>query len=140
MRAARLHSQAPIDTEPLRVEECDVPEPGVGEVRLKVSACGVCHTDLHIVEGDLPLKKSPLIPGHQIVGVIESVGEGVGADRVGVRVGVPWMSSSCGECALCLDGRENLCERARFTGYDVDGGFAELAVVPFEAAHPLALP
>jgi len=137
MRAARLHSQAPIDTEPLRVEECDAPEPGVGEVRVKVSACGVCRTDLHIVEGDLPLKRSPLIPGHQIVGVIESVGEGVDADRLGVRVGVPWMSSSCGECALCLDGRENLCERARFTGYDIDGGFAELAVVPVEAAHPL---
>jgi len=78
-----------------------------------------------------------LILGHQIVGVIESVGEGVDADRLGVRVGVPWMSSSCGECALCLDGRENLCERARFTGYDIDGGFAELAVVPVEAAHPL---
>jgi len=137
MRAARLHNPAPIETGPLRLEDCAAPEVGPGEVRLKVSACGACHTDLHIVEGDLAVKRSPLIPGHQIVGVIESVGEGVAASRIGERVGVPWMSRSCGECELCLGGRENLCADARFTGYDVDGGFAEMAVAPAGAAHAL---
>jgi len=137
MRAARLHNQAPIETDPLRVEECSTPEPAAGDVRLRVVACGACHTDLHIVEGDLPAKRTPLIPGHQIVGVIDSVGEGVAATRVGERVGVSWMSSSCGRCEACRAGRENLCGEARFTGYDVDGGFAEAAVVPAGAAHAL---
>jgi propanol-preferring alcohol dehydrogenase len=137
MRAARLHNQAPIDDDPLRIEECPDPQPGAGQVRIEVKACGACHTDLHIVEGDLPPKKMPLIPGHQIVGVIESVGEGVSASRCGDRVGVPWISSSCGDCEQCRAGRENLCPRARFTGYDIDGGFAELAVVPEGSAHTL---
>jgi len=137
MRAARLHNQAPIEDEPLRIEECADPQPGAGEVLLRVRACGACHTDLHIVEGDLPPKKLPLIPGHQIVGVIEEVGEGVDKERVGERVGVPWMSSSCGECEQCRAGRENLCADARYTGYDLDGGFAELVVAPQGAAHRL---
>jgi propanol-preferring alcohol dehydrogenase len=106
-------------------------------VRIRVTACGACHTDLHIVEGDLPLKRLPVILGHQIVGVIESVGEYVDTARVGERVGVPWMSASCNDCSACRSGRENLCREARFTGYDVDGGFAELAVAPSSAAHAL---
>jgi len=137
MRAARLHNQAPIGDSPLRVERCAAPEPGPGELLLRVLACGACHTDLHIIEGDLPPHKLPLIPGHQIVGVVEAVGDGVDEDRVGARVGVPWMSSSCGACERCRSGRENLCERARFTGYDLDGGFAEMAVVPQRSAHLL---
>lgn len=137
MRAARLHKQAPIETDPLRLEECPEPEPGRGEVRIVVSACGACRTDLHIVEGDLPAHRLPLIPGHQIVGVIDAVGEGVAPERVGERVGVPWMSSSCGGCEYCRSDRENLCPDARFTGYDVDGGYAELAVAPQQAAHTL---
>ena len=137
MRAARLHNQAPVDEAPLRLEECSAPRPGVGEVGIRVTACGACHTDLHIVEGDLPLRRSPLILGHQIVGVVESVGAGVDEARVGQRVGVPWMSASCLDCTWCRSGRENLCREARFTGYDVDGGFAEVAVAPSRAAHTL---
>jgi len=137
MRAARLHNQAPIETGPLRIEECPKPEPAAGDVRLRVTACGACHTDLHIVEGDLPAKRTPLIPGHQIVGVVDAVGAGVAAPSVGERVGVPWLSSACGRCEACRAGRENLCGEARFTGYDVDGGFAEFAVAPAGAAHAL---
>lgn len=137
MRAARLHNQAPIGDSPLRLESCDEPEPEPGQLLLRVLACGACHTDLHIIEGDLPAHKLPLIPGHQIVGVVEAVGGGVDPDRVGRRVGVPWMSSSCGACERCRSGRENLCEQARFTGYDLDGGFAEMAVVPQQSAHSL---
>ncbi len=137
MRAARLHKQGPVESAPLQLEECADPQPGSGEVRLSVKACGACHTDLHIVEGDLPLERSPLILGHQIVGVIESVGDGVTSKRVGERVGVPWISTSCGVCDLCASGRTNLCADAQFTGYDVDGGYAELAVVPEHAAHAL---
>lgn len=139
MRAAVIHEQAPIESSPLVIEEVAVPSAGTGEVRIRVRACGVCHTDLHIAEGDMPLVKAPVIPGHQIVGTIDSVGEGVSAERVGERVGVPWMSSSCGACDLCLGGRENLCAESRFTGYHVDGGFAEYAVAPASAAHPLPL-
>ncbi len=137
MRAVRLHTQAPISQSPLRLEDCPEPEPAAGQVRVRVVACGACHTDLHICEGDLPLRKTPLIPGHQIVGVIEGVGEGVAPSRIGERVGVPWMSDACGHCELCRRGTENLCGRASFTGYDVDGGFAEIAVAPAVAAHAL---
>jgi propanol-preferring alcohol dehydrogenase len=137
MRAARLHKQAPIEEEPLRIDECDDPEPDGGQVLIRVAVCGACHTDLHIVEGDLPPQVLPVIPGHQIVGVIEAVGDGVSEERIGERVGVPWMSSSCGRCELCRSGRENLCAEARYTGYHLDGGFAELVVAPEGAAHPL---
>ena len=137
MRAAVLQQQAPIVEAPLSLEELPVPEPGPGEVRVQIGACGVCHTDLHLVEGDLPLEKCPVVPGHQIVGVIDAVGDGVSAERIGERVGVPWLSSSCGDCAQCNSGRENLCAGARYTGWHVDGGYAESAVAPSSAAHPL---
>jgi propanol-preferring alcohol dehydrogenase len=137
MRAAVVHAQAPVEASPLVIEEVAEPSAGADEVKIRVHACGVCHTDLHIAEGDMPLVKTPVIPGHQIVGTIESVGEEVAAERVGERVGVPWMSSSCGVCGLCRAGRENLCGQSRFTGYHVDGGFAEYAVAPSSAAHPL---
>jgi propanol-preferring alcohol dehydrogenase len=128
VRAARLHHPAPIDAAPLRVEVVDAPVPGPGEVRLRVAACGVCHTDLHIAEGDLPPRRSPVVPGHQIVGAVDGAGPGVEGSLVGARVGVTWLAWACGECAACRRGDENLCDRARFTGYDVDGGFAEHAV------------
>ena len=137
MRAMVLHSQASIREAPLSLEELEIPEPAAGEVRVRVSACGVCHTDLHIVEGDLPLAKRPVVPGHQIVGTIDAVGEEVDRDRVGERVGIPWLSSACGDCRHCLSGLENLCEAARFTGYHVDGGYADFAVAPATAAHRL---
>ena len=137
MRAARLYKQGPIESAPLQLEDCPDPQPGRGEVRLLVKACGACHTDLHIVEGDLPLEKSPLILGHQIVGVIDMVGDGVSKRRLGDRVGVPWINSSCGTCDLCVSEHTNLCAEARFTGYDADGGYAEHAVVPEHATHLL---
>src|SRR5579884_359914 len=114
MRAMVLHAQR----EPLRLEELPVPEQGPREVRLRVRVCGVCRTDLHVVDGELTRPKLPLVPGHQIVGVAED----------GRRLGVPWLGWTCGECRFCTSGRENLCVRARFTGYDLDGGYAEYAV------------
>jgi propanol-preferring alcohol dehydrogenase len=114
--------------EPLRPVQLPDPAPGPGQLLIAVSACGVCRTDLHILDGELSEPKLPLVPGHQIVGTV--VGRGEGAERFdeGDRVGVPWLGWTCGECRYCLSGRENLCDRARFTGYDLDGGYAELAV------------
>jgi alcohol dehydrogenase, propanol-preferring len=120
---------SPIDVEPR--------EPGVGEVRLRVTVCGVCRTDLHVVDGDLPDPKLPLILGHQIVGVVEALGPGVTHLAVGDRVGVPWLGWTCGECGYCASGRENLCRRARFTGYQIDGGYAETAVADARFCLPL---
>lgn len=113
---------------PLRAAELEPPEPGPGQVLLRVHACGVCRTDLHIVDGELREPKLPLVPGHEIVGRVERAGKGVEGLAVGDRVGVPWLGWTCGECRWCRDCRENLCERARFTGYQIDGGYAELAV------------
>jgi propanol-preferring alcohol dehydrogenase len=109
----------------LRLADVPIPAPGPDEVLLRVRACGVCRTDLHIVDGELPNPKRPLIPGHEIVGIIETKGERVERFALGDRVGVPWLGWTCGECRFCQAGRENLCDRARFTGYDVDGGYAE---------------
>ena len=110
---------------PLGAAEVADPEPGPGQILLRVRACGVCRTDLHIVDGDLAQPKLPLVPGHQIVGEVVDGGERF---ESGARVGVPWLGWSCGECRFCLAGQENLCDLARFTGYDLDGGYAELAV------------
>jgi len=112
---------------PLRPEELPVPEPGSGEVLVRVRACGVCRTDLHVVDGELREPKLPLVVGHQIVGVVERAGEGVERFSPGDRVGVPWLGRTCGRCRYCRTGRENLCGEARFTGYQLDGGFAEYA-------------
>jgi alcohol dehydrogenase, propanol-preferring len=114
--------------EPLRPVELDDPAPGPGQVLVSVSACGVCRTDLHILDAELTEPKLPLVMGHQIVGPVAAAGSGAERFAVGERVGVPWLGWTCGECRYCLSGRENLCDRARFTGYDVDGGYAELAV------------
>lgn len=113
---------------PLRAVDVPVPEPGVGQVLIRVHACGVCRTDLHVVDGELPDPKLPLIPGHQIVGTVERLGERVERFAAGDRVGVPWLGWTDGECRYCRTGRENLCDAARFTGYDLDGGYAEYAV------------
>jgi alcohol dehydrogenase, propanol-preferring len=114
--------------ERLRPAESAEPSPGAGEVLISVAVCGVCRTDLHIVDGDLERPKLPLVPGHQIVGTVVEAGEGAERFAIGDRVGVPWLGWACSECRYCRSGRENLCDRARFTGYDVDGGYAELAV------------
>jgi propanol-preferring alcohol dehydrogenase len=123
---------------PLRSVERPRPEPGAGQVLIRVGACGVCRTDLHIRDGDLDEPRLPLVLGHQIVGRIEGLGEAVGAGAaVGDRVGVPWLGATCGSCAYCATGRENLCDTARFTGYQLDGGFAEYAVADAEYCFPV---
>jgi alcohol dehydrogenase, propanol-preferring len=113
---------------PLREVEWPAPRPGPGQVLLRVRACGVCRTDLHVVDGELPHLGRPVVPGHQVVGVVEAAGPGVEGLAAGARVGVPWLGWTCGTCRFCAGGRENLCVAARFTGYHLDGGFAELAV------------
>jgi propanol-preferring alcohol dehydrogenase len=123
--------------EPLRPAELSDPEPGPGQLLLTVSACGVCRTDLHIVDGDLTEPKLPLVPGHQVVATVAGAGEGAERYAEGERVGVPWLGWTCGECRYCRSGRENLCDRARFTGYDLDGGYAELAVADERFCFPL---
>ena len=119
--------------EPLREAELPVPEPGLGQALVRVHACGVCRTDLHVVDGELPDPTLPLVPGHQIVGTVEA-GERF---RPGTRVGIPWLGWTCGECRYCLSGRENLCDRARFTGYTLDGGYAEYAVADERFCFPV---
>jgi len=123
--------------EPLRLTELPEPEPGAGQVLISVSACGVCRTDLHIVDGELTRPKLPLVPGHQIVGTVVANGEGAERFAEGQRIGVPWLGWTCGECRYCRSGRENLCDRARFTGYDLDGGYAELAVADERFCFPI---
>ncbi|MFZ2032812.1 MAG: zinc-dependent alcohol dehydrogenase family protein [Candidatus Dormiibacterota bacterium] len=113
------------------------PEPGAGEVLVKIGACALCRTDLHIVDGELTHPKLPLIPGHQIVGEVVDTGSAVSAIRVGDRVGIPWLGWTCGVCIYCTTGRENLCDRARFTGYDIDGGYAEYAVADARFCFPI---
>lgn len=142
MRAIVLRAQAPIDARPLSAEDVPEPEPGAGEVLVRVGACGVCRTDLHIVEGELPLRRVPLVPGHQIVGQVERGGDGATRFRRGDRVGIGWLRATCGACRYCGSERENLCPHARFTGYDADGGYAERVTVPeaFAYAVPAALP
>jgi propanol-preferring alcohol dehydrogenase len=133
MRAMVLHEQR----EPLGLEELPHPEPGPGQVLLRVQACGVCRTDLHIVDGELTEPKLPLIPGHQIVATVDGVGDGADRFEVGQRVGVPWLGWTDGDCRYCRSGRENLCERARFTGYDIDGGYAEATVADQRYCFPI---
>jgi propanol-preferring alcohol dehydrogenase len=120
--------------EPLRAEDLPVPDVGPGQVLVRVDACGVCRTDLHVVDGELPEPKLPLVPGHQIVGRVVEDGERFAA---GDRVGIPWLGWTCGECRYCLSGRENLCDRARFTGYQLDGGYAELVAADERFCFPL---
>jgi propanol-preferring alcohol dehydrogenase len=122
---------------PLVLREVPTPRPGPGQVLLKVSACAVCRTDLHVLDGELPEPKLPLIPGHEIVGRIEARGEGVVDFAIGDRVGVPWLGWTCGECRFCRSGQENLCDRARFTGYTIDGGYAEFTLADARFCFPL---
>jgi propanol-preferring alcohol dehydrogenase len=123
---------------PLRLAQLPDPVPGPGEVLVAVSACGVCRTDLHVVDGELAQPKLPLVPGHQIVGRVVARGSEAERFSVGQRVGIPWLGWACGECRYCRGGRENLCDRARFTGYQIDGGYAQLAVADERFCAPLA--
>lgn len=139
MRALQLSAPAPISAAPLSPVECSLSTLTLdsNSILLRVRACGVCHTDLHIVEGDLPLRKIPITPGHQVVAAVEQVGQGVTRVGVGDRVGVPWLHTTCGECEFCKRGEENLCGRARFTGWDVDGGYADYMIAHGEAVVPI---
>ncbi|HAX25049.1 MAG TPA: alcohol dehydrogenase [Chloroflexi bacterium] len=123
--------------QPLELAELPDPTPEAGQVLIRVHACGICRTDLHIVDGELTEPKLPLVPGHQIVGTVVAAGSGVTRDWPGERVGVPWLGSTDGTCGYCLSGRENLCDNARFTGYDIDGGYAELAVADERFTFPI---
>ena len=127
----------PIDEGPLRRVEREVPEPGPGQIRLKVRVCGVCRTDLHLAEGDLPPRHPEVVPGHEVVGVVERNGAGSTRFRLGDRVGVPWLAHTDGTCRFCLDGHENLCVAPRFTGWDVDGGYARAIVAEEAYAYPI---
>jgi propanol-preferring alcohol dehydrogenase len=137
MEAMVLEELGAIGTSPLTLVELPDPRPGEHEVRLRVSCCAICRTDLHVIEGDLPQQRLPIIPGHQIVGVVDEAGSGCARLKRGQRVGVAWLRHTCGQCAFCRAGRENLCESSRFTGYHADGGYAECAVVPEEYAYEI---
>jgi propanol-preferring alcohol dehydrogenase len=130
LKACLLRAPAPVKTNPLELAEVVKPVPAAGEVLVRVNACGVCRTDLHVVEGELAPRKSPVIPGHQVVGRIEALGEGAGRFRIGDRVGIAWLHKTDGVCEYCRAGKENLCEHATFTGWMADGGYAEYAVAP----------
>jgi propanol-preferring alcohol dehydrogenase len=123
--------------EPLREEDRTPPDPGPGQILTRVRACGVCRTDLHLVDGELPNPKLPVVPGHQVAGVVEAAGEGAERFAIGDRVGIPWLGWTDGECRYCRSGRENLCERALFTGYLVDGGYADLVAADERYCLPL---
>ncbi|MCX7822534.1 MAG: zinc-dependent alcohol dehydrogenase family protein [Syntrophobacterales bacterium] len=137
MKAMLLKKCAPIESHPLLLEEIADPQPTDKEIRIKVEACGICRTDLHVIEGELPPLSHWVIPGHQIVGTVDAVGRGVKKFREGDRVGIAWLRHTCGECEYCQTGRENLCEDQRFTGYHSPGGFAEYAVVSEDFAYPI---
>jgi propanol-preferring alcohol dehydrogenase len=137
MKAMLLTHPGPAEQSPLKLTDLPAPTPGDDEVLLHVHACGLCHTDLHTVEGEIS-GKLPVVPGHQIVGVVEKIGRNADVFRVGDRVGVPWLRHTCGECEFCRADRENLCEQAQFTGFHADGGYAEYAVAP--AAYTVRVP
>jgi len=137
MNALRITQPGPAEYRLTEMVEVGVPEPGPGELRVRVSTCGVCHTDLHEVEGDIPLPNLPMIPGHEIVGVVDKYGEDVTGPPLGTRVGIPWLGSTCGQCRFCQNGRENLCENIRFTGLHTDGGYAGYTIVRHGFYYPI---
>ena len=137
MKAMVLSRTGDVSGSPLELRDCPAPEPGPGQVLVKIHVCGVCRTDLHVVEGELPDIKLPLIPGHQAVGTVERLGAAVKDLQIGERVGIAWLQGTCGTCGFCRTGRENLCLEARFTGYQVDGGYADYAIVPARFAYPI---
>jgi propanol-preferring alcohol dehydrogenase len=138
MRAWRVERPGPIDTSPLRAATLPVPEPGPGELLVRVLACGVCRTDLHVAEGDLPVHRPGVVPGHEVVGEVVDAGEDAGqAFHQGDRIGIAWLRGTCGRCRFCLRGSENLCPWSVYTGWDADGGYAEYTLVPEAYAHHL---
>jgi propanol-preferring alcohol dehydrogenase len=137
MKAWEVVEPGPIDGGPLRLVDRPVPEPGPGQIRVQVSACGVCRTDLHVAEGDLPVHRPRVVPGHEVVGRVDAVGPSAGRFSIGDRVGLAWLATTCGVCRFCRRGAENLCVQATFTGWDHDGGYAEAAVADERFAYRL---
>src|SRR5580765_8066391 len=137
MNAMVLDRQAGIATKPLTSRTLPDPVPAPREIVVRVAACGVCRTDLHVIEGDLPPHRLPLVPGHQAVGVVEARGEGASRFAIGDRVGIAWLRSTCGHCAFCRSGAENLCESSRYTGWDADGGYADRAAIHEDYAYAI---
>ena len=137
MRAQILRSPAPIETSPLEFSGVPKPRPAGRQVLVRVNACGICRTDLHVIEGELPPRRSPITPGHQVVGVIEALGEGAALYPIGTRVGIAWLHATDGACEYCLAGKENLCNHPSFTGYTVDGGYAEYALAEQDFVYPI---
>jgi propanol-preferring alcohol dehydrogenase len=137
VRAWVVERPGPIDDGPLRAVDLPDPQPGPGEVRVRVAACGVCRTDLHLAEGDLTPRRPRTVPGHEVVGIVDALGPGTERFALGDRIGIAWLRSTCGRCRWCRSGRENLCPDAAFTGWDADGGYAERAVVPEVYAYRL---
>lgn len=137
MKACVLNAPAPVESGPLELRDLPVPAPGEGQVLIRIKACAICRTDLHVVEGELPPKLPQVIPGHQIVGVIERSGAGAGKYPPGARVGVPWLHKTCGVCFYCKSRKENLCERPLFTGYSVNGGYAEYMLAYEDFVYPI---
>jgi len=135
MKAMILRQFGPVEKNPLELAEIPAPQPGPEDILIKVKVCGVCHTDLHTVEGELPEVKLPVVPGHQVVGVVENAGQGARRFKKGERVGAAWLHYACGRCVFCRRGQENLCENGRFTGYHVNGGYAEAMTVPDKFAY-----
>jgi alcohol dehydrogenase, propanol-preferring len=137
MKACVLRAPAKVETNPLEFTEVAVPEPGEGEVRVRVHSCGVCRTDLHVIEGELPRRKSPVIPGHQVVGIVEGLGKNAQRFAIGARVGIAWVHKTDGTCEYCRAGAENLCDAPEFTGYTVNGGYAEYIVAPQDFVYAI---
>ena len=137
MKACILRSPAPIETNPLECIDVPKPQPGASQVLVRVSACGICRTDLHVIEGELAPRKSPVTPGHQVVGVIEARGDRAKRHPIGTRVGIAWLHSTDGTCEYCKAGKENLCDSTSFTGYTVDGGYAEYALAEESFVYPI---
>lgn len=137
MKAMLLKRPRPVYEDPLEVTDLPVPQPGRQEIRIRVRACGVCHTDLHTVEGDLDLPVLPIVPGHEVVGIVDEMGEGASRFKKGDRVGVTWLYSCCDECRFCRKGLENLCNGAKFTGFHANGGYEEYMVVREDFAYPI---
>jgi propanol-preferring alcohol dehydrogenase len=142
MKACILRKPAKIETNPLEFADVTMPEPGEGQVLVRVRTCGVCRTDLHVIEGELPPRKSPVIPGHQVVGTVEKLGGSAQRFPIGARVGIAWLHKTDGTCEYCRSGAENLCDNPEFTGYSVDGGYSEYIVAPenFVYAIPEGFP
>jgi propanol-preferring alcohol dehydrogenase len=137
MKSMLLESTGLIESSPLKLRNVPIPSPKSNEVRIKIHCCAICRTDLHVIEGDLPQRKMPIIPGHQAIGRVDQLGTGCNFLKIGQRVGVAWLRSTCGECSFCCRQKENLCPHSKYTGYTDDGGYSEYLTVREDFAYPI---